>query len=156
MTTIHPVPNEKQIHQIFAMLFGSDIRLNPNEPVPTDDALSMFAVFINDEGKQVTACVCDHHFTAYAGSALTKIPVDSAEDASKTGKYTPMMLNNLHEIMNICSRLFMNDTSPHLRLDKVFASPDAAREVLDGCQGRVDFTVSIPGYGDGVLSFLCT
>lgn len=156
MTTLHPIPEETQILQIFAMLFGNDLRLNAGKPIPTDDPNCMFAVFINDEGKPVTACVCDHNFTAYAGSALTKVPIDSAEDAAKTGKYTVMMLQNLHEIMNICSRLFMNNSSPHLRLDTVYASPDSARAVLDDCQARVDFTVSIPGYGDGSLSFLCT
>jgi len=34
--------------------------------------------------------------------------------------------------------------------------PDDARVMLDACQERVDFTVSIPGYGKGGLSFLCT
>ncbi len=160
MATIHPVPNDTQIRQIFAMLFGNDLVLDSGKPDTSDDASSIYAIFINDEGKQVTACVCDHHFAAFAGCALTRIPIGGAEDAANTGEFTEMMLGNLHEIMNICSRLFMNNSSPHLRLDTVYPAPDKvpdeARAMLDACQERVDFTVSIPGYGKGGLSFLCT
>lgn len=160
MTTLHPVPQENQIRQIFSMLFGDGLALDTGKPDTADDARSMYAVFINDEGKHVTACVCDYNFAAFAGSALTRIPAGGAEDAAQSGEFTDMMLSNLHEIMNICSRLFMNNTSPHLRLETVYTSPDsvpdAARVMLDTCQERVDFSVSIPGYGKGGVSFLCT
>ncbi len=160
MTTIHPIPEESQIRQIFSMLFGNDLVLDSGKPEGSDDAKNMYAVFIDDGGKRVTACVCDYKFAAFAGSALTRIPVGGAEDAATTGEFTDMMLSNLHEIMNICSRLFMNNTSPHLRLDTVYPSqdsvPDAARVMLDTCQQRIDYTVSIPGYGKGRVSFLCT
>lgn len=160
MTTVHPVPKETQIRQIFGMLFGNDLVLDAGKPDTSDDTKGIYAIFINDEGKHVTACVCDHHFAAFAGSALTKIPIGGAEDAANSGELSEMMLGNLHEIMNICSRLFMDNTSPHLRLETVYPTPDAvpdeARAILEGCQERVDFTVSIPGYGKGGLSFLCT
>lgn len=160
MSTIHPIPSETQIRQILTMLFGNDLKLDSGKSDTSNDASSLFAIFINDDGREVTACVCDHNFAAFAGSALTKIPIAGAEDAAKTGEFTEMMLGNLHEIMNICSRLFMNDKSPHLRLDTLYPTPDAlpdnAKTMLDDCQDRVDFTVSIPGYGNGGLSFFCT
>ena len=160
MTTIHPVPQEKQIRQIFSMLFGNELVLDSGIPETSDNANAMYAVFINDDGKHVTACVCDYNFVAFAGSALTRIPAGGAEDAAKSGEFTDMMLSNLHEIMNICSRLFMSNTSPHLRLETVYTSPDSvpdnARTMMEACQERVDFSVSIPGYGKGGLSFMCT
>ena len=160
MTTTHPVPQENQIRQIFSMLFGDQLALDSGKPNTADDGKSVYAVFINDEGNHVTACVCDYNFAAFAGSALTRIPTGGAEDAARTGELTEMMLSNLHEIMNICSRLFMNTTSPHLRLETLYPSPDAvpdsARLMLDACKARVDFTVSIPGYGKGGVSFMCT
>jgi len=160
MTTIHPVPKDTDIRQILGMLFGDDLELDSGKSESPDDTHTIYAIYINDEGKHVTACVCDHNFAAFAGSALTRIPIGGAEDAAKTGEFTEMMLNNLHEIMNICSRLFMNTSSPHLKLETVYPAPDKvpddARVMLDACQERVDFTVSIPGYGKGGLSFLCT
>jgi len=160
MTTTHPVPQENQVRQIFSMLFGDELVLDAGKPEAADDAKSMYAVFIDDHGKHATACICDYNFAAFAGSALTKIPVGGAEDAANSGEFTDMMLSNLHEIMNICSRLFMSNTSPHLRLETVYHSPDTvpdnARIMLEACQERKDYTVSIPGYGKGSVSFMCT
>ena len=70
------------------------------------------------------------------------------------------MQGNLKEVMNICSRLFMDDNSPHLKLDNLYESigalPDSARSLMDSVQDRLDLIISIPDYGDGKLSFLST
>ena len=120
----------------------------------------MVAIYVDDADKPVTACVCDHQFVAYIGSALTKIPPAGAEEAAESGDFTEMMLGNHHEIMNICSRLFMSGHSPHLRLAKVYTSPDDvpadARDVMQSTSGRADFAVEVPGYGKGSVSFLST
>lgn len=159
MATTHPTPNETEARQMLAMLFGNDLEIAPVDALATEaDSGHAAAVFVTDEGLPVTACVCDLNFAAFAGSALTRIPPGGAEDAAKSGKLTDNMLGNLNEVMNICSRLFMNGSSPHLRLDKLYASiseiPDDARALVDSITGRLDLKVSIPGYGDGHLSFL--
>ena len=70
------------------------------------------------------------------------------------------MRGNLHEIMNICSRLFITNETPHLKLDALYDSPDAlpgsARSMVDAAAGRSDYRVTIPGYGEGNISFLST
>jgi hypothetical protein len=62
--------------------------------------------------------------------------------------------------MNICSRLFISDKTPHLKLDALYDGPDAlpeaARSMLDSAEGRADLRISIPGYGEGNISFLST
>lgn len=99
-------------------------------------------------------------FAAFAGAALTKIPLGGAEDAAESGELTENMLGNLYEVMNICSRLFMDSSSPHLKLDKLYASisdlPDNALALVNAITGRLDLKVNIPGYGEGHLSFLST
>lgn len=161
MTTIHHIPTKGELRQMLTMLYGDQLELDAGKPVAADNgSKSVVAVYVNDEDAPVTACVCDHSFAAFAGSALTKIPRGGAEDAAKTGDFSDMMLGNLREVMNICSRLFMYNTSPHLRLDQVYASPDtvpeAVRAMLGASKGRGDFSVSIPGYGAGAVSFLST
>lgn len=161
MATIHHVPTTGELRQMLAMLYGDKLGLETGKPVAADaGSKSVVAVYVNDANEPVTACVCDHQFAAFAGSALTKIPRGGAEDAAKTGDFSEMMLGNLREVMNICSRLFMYNSSPHLRLESVYATPDAlpdsVRSMVGASQGRGDFSVSIPGYGDGTLSFLCT
>ena len=80
--------------------------------------------------------------------------------ASFGAYFSEMMLGNIHEVMNVCSRLFMDANSPHLRLDTVYASlsdaPESVPEIINVCQGRVDCNVEIPNYGCGNRSFLST
>lgn len=156
----YPVPDEKKIHDILAMLYGNDVTLDTCDSVSIANDKNMLAVFIDDEGTPSTACACNHNFVAFAGSALTKIPVGGAEDAAETGDFSEMMLSNLYEVMNICSRMFMTDTSPHVKLDKVYKTfdeaPDNVRDLFQDAEERIDFDVSIPGYGNGAVSFLCT
>lgn len=161
MTVKHPVPSEVDLRQILTMLYGDALTLQAaNAGSAENCSKSVVAVYVNDNNEPVTACICDHDFVAFAGSALTRIPPGGAEDAAASGDFSEMMLGNHHEIMNICSRLFMNSDSPHLRLEKVYVSPDDvpenARTVLQTSELRADFNVEVPGYGAGNLSFIAT
>jgi len=159
MSVKHPVPSKVDLRQILAMLYGNDLTLEAASAVPAENgSKSVVAVYVNDDNEPVTACVCDHEFVAFAGSALSRIPLGGAEDAAESGDFSDMMLGNHHEIMNICSRLFMSSDSPHLRLEKVYISPDEvpenARAVIQSSELRADFNVQVPGYGAGSLSFI--
>ena len=96
--------------------------------------------------------VADPAFASYSGASLTMMPKGAAEDAAK-GDYPPVILENFNEIMNICSRIFLDDLSPHLRLAEVKVGPgnlpDAARSVMDEASQSRSFTVNIPKYGEG-------
>lgn len=161
MATIYPVPKDTEVRQMLGMLYGNGLGVEAGEPVATDaGSNSIVAVYINDEGVPVTACCCDIPFAAYSGAALSMIPRGGAEDAARSGDLSEMIRGNLNEIMNICSRLFISDKTPHLRLDALYDGPDAlpeaARSMLDSAQGRADLRISIPGYGEGNISFLST
>ena len=155
------IPKEIELKQMLGMLYDSGLEVKLTDSLPTESgSKSLIAVYVDDEDQPVTACACDYNFTAFAGAALTKIPKGGAEDAASSGDFSEMMLNNLNEIMNICSRLFMSSTTPHLRLEKTYNSPDevpdTARSVLGESISRADYDVVIPGYGDGKISFLAT
>ena len=161
MATTHPTPRDIEVRQMLAMLFGNDLTISETDALPTGaDSGNAAAVFISDDDNPVTACVCDMKFAAFAGAALTRIPVGGAEDAAESGELTENMIGNLHEVMNICSRLFMSGNSPHLRLDKLYTKiaevPENALTMLDSIAGRLDLKVSIPGYGEGQIAFLST
>ena len=162
MSTTHPIPDKEDLKQILAMLYGDALKLDKGNAVPADDTSKcMVAVYVNDNNEPVTACVCDHEFIAFAGAALSMIPAGGAQDAAKSGDFSEMMLGNHHEIMNICSRVFMKSSNaPHLKLDRIYSKPaelpDGVKPIVHQSTGRADFTVSIPGYGNGAMSFLCT
>lgn len=160
MPDLYPVPKEKDVLEILSMLYGSDIKLGSSEPVSMDNSNTVLAVYIDNEDKPSTACVCNYNFAAFASAALTRIPVGGAEDAAESGDFSDMMLSNLHEVMNICTRLFMTDSSPHVKLHTVYKSLDDAPEdvkaMFGNAEEHADFDVTIPNYGNGAISFLCS
>ncbi len=84
------------------------------------------------------------------------LPVAAAKDAAKASELTGVMIENLREIMNICTRLVMDATSPHLKLDQLYPAkslPAAAAALLGAAQGRREFQIQLPKYGGGVLAF---
>ncbi len=162
MSTVHPIPEKDEVYKILNMLYGDDMELDEAASALTSDTSKLIvASFINDDNEPVTACVCDFSFAAFAGSSLTRIPPGGAEDAASSGEFSQMMMDNVREIMNICSRLFMvKEDAPHLKFDVVYETPDSipqgVKAVLDNDGARVDYNVSIPGYGSGALSFIAT
>ena len=161
MATIFPIPKETEVKQMLGMLYGNDLKVEAGEPLAADNgSKNIVAVYIDDQGVPVTACCCDIPFAAYSGAALSMIPPGGAEDAANKGDLTEMMRGNLNEIMNICSRLFITEETPHLKLDALYESPEAmpeaARSLVESAPGRSGFDVSIPGYGAGRIAFLST
>jgi hypothetical protein len=86
------------------------------------------------------------------------LPPTAAKEAAKEGQLPGVMLANLHEVMNICTRLIQRDESPHLRLRDVCligAMPAASAALLGATQRRIDFEVGIARYGTGALAVFC-
>lgn len=154
MTSLYPVPDAAKLRTLLGMLFDG-MEVKPGAKVDTAARGAQVAVFISDDGEPVAACACDAGFAAAAGSALSMLPPPVAKEAVRTGELTDVMQGNLNEIMNICSRLVMSDTSPHLRLDRVYpaaAVPASARTLLAAPVARADFEVGLPKYGPGLVS----
>jgi hypothetical protein len=155
------LPKAVDVQQMLGMLYSDGFSVKSGSAVSADlGSKSLVAVYVDDDNKPVTACVSDYPFTAFAGGALTRIPKGGAEDMASSGDFSEMILSNVYEIMNICSRLFMDSNTPHLRLDRSYSKPDLApddvRAMLSSTKARADFEVTIPGYGNGKLSFLST
>ncbi|MCB1754028.1 MAG: hypothetical protein KDJ38_00815 [Gammaproteobacteria bacterium] len=155
------IPKKLEVQQMLGMLYDGEIDVEESDVLSTDaGSKTRVAVYIDDNDQPVCACTCDFPFTAYAGGALTKIPKAGAEEAANNGDFSEMMLSNLNEVMNICSRLFMSSKTPHLRLDKTYGTPDEAPEtvtgMLSGTLAKAGFQVKIDGYGSGKLSFVAT
>jgi len=85
------------------------------------------------------------------------LPVAAAKDAAKARDLTTVMIENMREIMNISTRLVMDNTSPHLKLEQLYpikSLPAPAAALLAAPAGRREFQVQLPKYGGGVLAFL--
>ena len=114
-------------------------------------------MFVADSGEPVALCGADANLAASFGGAFSMLPVAAAKDAAKARELTDVMIENVREIMNICTRLVMDATSPHLKLEQIYPAkslPAAAAALLGAPKGRREFQVQLPKYGGGVLTFL--
>jgi hypothetical protein len=159
MATAYPMPDSAKVKLMLGLLFDG-LEVKPGKKfdiVPPSG--SWVGLYVGDDGKPVAACAVDVLLAANSAAALSMLPPAVAKDAAKTKELTDVMVANLQEIMNICSRLLMNDGSAHLKLDKVYPSkslPPAVTAMLGAAQGRVDFELNVPKYGVGTLAVLST
>jgi hypothetical protein len=157
MATAYPLPDGAKIVQLLGILFdGLDVKPGGTfDQTPAGGA--WFGVFVTDAGAPVALCGADANLAASFGGALSMLPVAAAKDAAKARQLTDVMVENVREIMNICTRLVMDATSPHLKLEQLYPSkslPAAALALLGAPQGRREFQVQLPKYGGGVLTVL--
>jgi hypothetical protein len=157
-TAAYPLPDIAQVKELLGMLFdGLSVKLGPKLDV-SSKATSFFGVYVADDGTPAALCGCDMAFAANSGAALSMLPPNVAKEAAKDKELTPVMMANLHEVMNICTRLMLRDDSPHLKLRELcpftgLAPPAAA--IAGAPRARVDFEIGIAKYGAGVLSVMC-
>ena len=157
MATAYPLPDGPKIVDLLGLLFdGLDVKAGGSfDQTPAGGA--WFGVFIADSGTPVALCGADANLAAAFGAAFSMLPVGAAKEAAKARELTGVMIDNVREIMNICSRLVMDATSPHLRLDQIYPAkslPAPATALLGAPNGRREFQVQLPKYGGGVFAFM--
>lgn len=114
-----------------------------------------------DDSLLVRALLClDLPLSAYAGAAIGLVPPAVAAEAVADAALTPLLQENLGEVLNIAVTLFNVPGSDHLRLHAVHPAgppppPDVHAQALT-LGRRTDLAVSVAGYGDGVLSAVIT
>lgn len=145
-------PTADAVEKMLEMLFGDGTEVSSVDSASV--SASAAAKYVSDDDALVALCVCDAAFLAYSGAALSMMPKGGAEDMIADGDFSKAILENFYEVMNICSRLIMSDTSMHIRLDTTVVGDAVAeaRSALSPSQS-IAFKVSIPKYGDGQLAF---
>ena len=157
MATLYPLPDVARVKNMLGMMFdGLDVKIGGTiDTAPTSS--TYVAVFVDDGGKPGALCACDIALAANISAALSMLPPAVAKDAAKSKQLTDVMLANLREVMNICSRLLIIEGSPHLKLDQVYEAksvPPPAMAIVGAAKGRVNFEIGVAKYGPGVMSVL--
>ena len=159
MATAFPMPDAAKVKSMLGMLFdGLDVKPGKKFDI-TAPSGSWIGLYVSDDNRPVAACVADSALAANSGAALSMLPPAVAKDAAKSKELTEVMVGNLREIMNICTRLLMQDGSAHLRLQELYPAkglPPEAAAMLAALQGRVDFELTVPKYGPGTLAVVST
>ncbi len=156
MSSYYVIPTPQSISSLLSMIFGEDLDVSDCEP-PELSSLYI-ATFVNDDNQLVALCACDKSFVAYSGAALSMIPAAIANEMISGNTVTDAMVDNFYEVMNICSKLLMSDTSAHLRLDRALQPTESADAIatLGESANVMAFDVGIPQYGNGTLTFVIT
>jgi hypothetical protein len=160
MTTgIVELPAPKDVRDMLTGLVGKPVAVNPGGPVtPTPDKPVSVAVYVDPQMAINALCVMDLGASAYTGAALALLPPGGAQDAvEEDGELTSLLVEALHEVVNVLSALFNTPGAPHSKLHKLYAPGDDLPGDIQGMLAnfnRIDLAIEIPGYGKGAISLV--
>ena len=153
------LPAAKDVRDMLSGLIGKPVGVNPGAPVtPTPDKPVSVAVYIDPQMAVNALCVMDLGASAYTAAALALLPPGGAQDAvEEDGELTSLLVEALHEVVNVLSALLNSPGAPHSRLHKLYAPGDDlpldVESMLAGFN-RLDLAVEVQGYGTGDLSLV--
>lgn len=158
--TARVMPAQDEVRRVLSSLFGRPVTVTRIPAVPRGpmDKVTM-SLFTQEDGTVRVVAMADLAFTAFAGASLTMIPAPMAERQAASGQIDEMVLENFREIMNILAGCFNGPSVAHVKLTDLVRLPkDKLAPGVDAMTrkpaARLDFTVQIPNYGTGKLSFL--
>ena len=158
MTTV-VLPAAKDVKDMLSGLVGKPVAVNPGPPVtPTEKSPVSVAVYV-DPGMAINAlCVMDLAASAYTAGALALLPPGGCQDAvEEDGELTALLVEALHEVVNVLSAMLNVPGAPHSKLHKLYAPGEDLPGDVAGMLAnfnRIDLAIEVPGYGKGGLSLV--
>ena len=153
------LPAAKDVRDMLTGLVGKPVAVNPGAPVtPTPDKPVSVAVYVDPQMAINAICVMDLGASAYTGAALALLPPGGAQDAvEEDGELSGLLVEALHEVVNVLSALFNVPGAPHSKLHKLYAPGEDLPGDIEGMLAnfnRIDLAIEVPGYGKGALSLV--
>ena len=153
------LPAAKDVRDMLTGLVGKPVGVNNGAPVtPTPDAPVAVAVYVDPQMAINAICVMDLGASAYTGAALALLPPGGAQDAvEEDGELSGLLVEALHEVVNVLSALFNTPGAPHSKLHRLYAPGDDLPGDIAGMLAnfnRIDLAIEVPGYGKGALSLV--
>ncbi len=153
------LPAAKDVRDMLSGLVGKEVAVSPGAPVtPEPNRPVTVAIYTAPDMSVNALCVMDLGASAYTSAALALLPPGGAQDAVQEDKeLSPMLLEALHEVVNVLSALFNTPGAPHSKLDKLVADgEDIPGDIVGMLAGfnRLDLVLEVPGYGKGGLSLV--
>jgi hypothetical protein len=152
-----PLPSRQAVRDLLEGMTGRDVTIADGNPVPNKPT-NVIAVYVNvNLGVQALAVV-DLAGAARLGGALGMLPIGGVEDAIDDKDLYGSLRSNCYEILNVLSAVFNVADAPHVKLYEMYATGDAVpADILSlsqmlGC--RMDVTIDVDGYGQGLLSLV--
>ena len=158
-TGVVQLPAAKDVRDMLTGLLGKDVGVAPGAPVAAaPDTPASVAVYVDPNLSVNALCVMDLAASAYTGGALALLPPGGCQDAvEEDGELTDMLVEALHEVVNVLSALLNTPGAPHSKLHKLYAPGDYLPGDIEGMLAafnRIDLAIEVPGYGKGGLSLV--
>ena len=156
-TVLLPAP--KDVRDMLAGLLGKPVQVSPGGPVtPARGKPVSVAVYVDPQMAVNALCVMDLAASAYTGGALALLPPGGCQDAvEEDGELSGMLVEALHEVVNVLSALFNTAGAPHSKLHKLYAPGEDLPGDVEGLLAafnRIDLAVEVQGYGKGGISLV--
>jgi len=153
------LPAAKDVREMLEGLVGRTVTVSPGAPVtPSPDRPVSVAVYVAPDMSINALCVMDLAASAYTAGGLALLPPGGCQDAvEEDGELSAMLVEALHEVVNVLSALFNVPGAPHSKLHKLYAPGEEVAADLAGMLAgfnRIDLDVDIQGYGKGSLSLV--
>jgi predicted component of type VI protein secretion system len=146
------IPTESDLAKLLCSLTGTEVVVDTSgSPMPSDEAF-VVADYVEDDGSLTGVYLADVKSANYLGAALAMIPANAAEKDAHALKLADEVKENLQEIFNAIS-------GSHHRFRRMYLphKEDLPKEliaVLSSPASRIDFDLSVPGYGNGKFAAL--
>ena len=153
------LPAAKDVRDMLSGLVGKEVSVSPGAPVtPEPNRPVTVAIYTAPDMSVNALCLMDLGASAYTAAALALLPPGGAQDAVEEDKeLSPMLLEALHEVVNVLSALFNTPGAPHSKLNKLVPDGDDVPGDIAGMLAgfnRLDLAIEVPGYGKGALSLV--
>ena len=149
MPANYKLPDPKSMLGSLEMIFGSEPEVEVVEAQPDP---CYYATYIDADEQVVAVATCDLQSSAGLGCALSLIPPAGAEDMVASSELTAIAEENLFEVMNIFSSLFMDDKTPHLKLAEL-KKADADLASHAESMEHINLSIDSGKYQPGLISF---
>jgi hypothetical protein len=153
------LPAAKDVREMLEGLVGRTVVVSPGAPVtPAPDRPVAVAVYVAPDMSVNALCLMDLGAAAYTAASLALLPPGGAQDAvEEDGELSGLLVEALHEVVNVLSALFNTANAPHSKLNKLVPDGEEVPGDIAGMLAgfnRLDLTLEIPGYGKGALSLV--
>ncbi|PWJ55649.1 Response regulator receiver domain-containing protein [Quadrisphaera granulorum] len=120
--------------------------------------VGVVGTYVDSTTKLRAVVAFDLPMAAYIGAAIGLLPPGAAADAVDDKELFPNLRTNAAEVLNVMAALFNVGDAAHLKLYSHHALgeqiPTDVIGHLTALGGRVDWAVSVKGYGTGTLSIV--
>ncbi len=150
------VPAPERIGFLLEQLLGRKIVTKQLKAwTPGPQAKSYLGLYRQESGDLAAVVALDLSLASNAAAALVLVPPGAVSDCIRAGQLSANLLENLGEVLNVCTRLFNSPGQPHVKLVSILQCPpdppaDALKLVAHPAS-QLHIEMSIAGYGGGKL-----